>query len=72
MAGIRRRGKIEGIERFALYRTEKILQNSDIALLVLDASEPLNELDERIAGLAAKFELGLIIILNKWDLCERD
>ena len=71
-AGIRRRGKIEGIERFALNRTEKILQNSDIALLVLDASEPLNELDERIAGLAAKFELGLIIILNKWDLCERD
>lgn len=71
-AGIRRRGKIEGIERFALNRTEKILQSSDIALLVLDASEPLNELDERIAGLAAKFELGLIIILNKWDLCERD
>ena len=71
-AGIRRRGKIEGIERFALNRTEKILQNSDIALLVLDASEPLNELDERIAGLAAKFELGLIIILNKWDLRKRD
>lgn len=66
-AGIRRRGKIEGIEKFALNRTEKILENSDIALLVLDASEPFNELDERIAGIAAKFQLGVIIVLNKWD-----
>ncbi|AII15174.1 GTP-binding protein [Campylobacter iguaniorum] len=66
-AGIRKRGKIEGIERFALNRTEKILENSDIALLVLDASQPLTELDERIAGIAAKFELGVIIVLNKWD-----
>ncbi|BCX79908.1 ribosome biogenesis GTPase Der [Campylobacter sp. 19-13652] len=66
-AGIRRRGKIEGIERYALNRTEKVLEASDIALLVLDSSEPLSELDERIAGLAAKFELGIIIVLNKWD-----
>ncbi|EAJ5694190.1 ribosome biogenesis GTPase Der [Campylobacter fetus] len=66
-AGIRKRGKIEGIERLALHRTEKILEEADIALLVLDASEPLTELDERIAGLGAKFELGLIIVLNKWD-----
>lgn len=66
-AGIRRRGKIEGIEKFALNRTEKILENSDIALLVLDSSQDLSELDERIAGIAAKFELGVIIILNKWE-----
>ncbi len=66
-AGIRKRGKIEGIERFALLRTQNILERSDIALLVLDASEELTELDERIAGLASKFELGVIIVLNKWD-----
>ncbi|MDL0089070.1 ribosome biogenesis GTPase Der [Campylobacter gastrosuis] len=66
-AGIRRRGKIEGIEKYALNRTEKILEQADIALLVLDASEPLSELDERIAGVASKFELGIIIVLNKWD-----
>lgn len=66
-AGIRKRGKIEGIERFALLRTQSILERSDIALLVLDASEELTELDERIAGLASKFELGVIIVLNKWD-----
>lgn len=69
-AGIRRRGKIEGIERYALNRTEKILENADVALLVLDSSEPLNELDERIGGLASKFELATIIVLNKWDKSE--
>ncbi|CAD7288348.1 ribosome biogenesis GTPase Der [Campylobacter suis] len=69
-AGIRRRGKIEGIERYALNRTEKILENTDVALLVLDSSEPLNELDERIGGLASKFELATIIVLNKWDKSE--
>ena len=44
-AGIRKRGKIEGIERYALNRTEKILEETDVALLVLDSSEPLTELD---------------------------
>lgn len=71
-AGIRRRGKIEGIERYALNRTQKVLENSDIALLVLDSSEALSELDERIAGLGAKFELGIIIVLNKWDKSEEE
>jgi GTP-binding protein len=66
-AGIRKRGKIEGIEKFALNRTQKQLENADIALLVLDASEEFKELDERIASLAEKFELGVIIVLNKWD-----
>ncbi|CZE46961.1 ribosome biogenesis GTPase Der [Campylobacter geochelonis] len=66
-AGIRKRGKIEGIEKFALNRTEAVLEQTDIALLVLDSSEPLTELDERIAGIASKFELGIIIVLNKWE-----
>ncbi|TKX32633.1 ribosome biogenesis GTPase Der [Campylobacter aviculae] len=71
-AGIRKRGKIQGLERFALNRTEKILQNSQIALLVLDADEGFNELDERIAGLIAKYYLGVIIVLNKWDKSDLD
>lgn len=71
-AGIRKRGKIEGIERYALNRTESVLENTDIALLVLDSSEPLTELDERIAGLASKFNLGVIIVLNKWDKSEAE
>ncbi|EIY6496338.1 ribosome biogenesis GTPase Der [Campylobacter jejuni] len=71
-AGIRKRGKIQGFERFALNRTEKILSHSQIALLVLDAHEGFNELDERIAGLVAKHYLGVIIVLNKWDKSEMD
>jgi GTP-binding protein len=66
-AGIRKRGKIEGIEKYALNRTSSMLERSDIALLVLDASEAFTELDERIASLVDKYELGCIIILNKWD-----
>lgn len=67
-AGIRRRGKIEGIEKYALNRTQKMLEKADIAVLVLDSVEGINELDERIAGLVCQFELGVIIVLNKWDL----
>lgn len=66
-AGIRKRGKIQGLERFALNRTQKVLELCQIALLVLDASEGFNELDERIAGLTSKHFLGVIIVLNKWD-----
>ena len=66
-AGLRRRGKIEGIERYALNRTKQMLERADIALLVLDASEPLKELDEKIAGLVDEYKLGCIIVLNKWD-----
>ena len=71
-AGIRRRGKIEGIEKYALNRTQKMLENADIAVLVLDSVEGINELDERIAGLVCQFELGVIIVLNKWDLKSGD
>ncbi|WP_281950422.1 ribosome biogenesis GTPase Der [Nitrosophilus kaiyonis] len=66
-AGIRRRGKIKGLEKFALNRTEKMLQRSDIALVVLDASEGFSEQDEKIAGLVDRYNLGCIIVLNKWD-----
>lgn len=71
-AGIRKRGKIQGLEYFALNRTEKILQKAQIALLVLDADEGFNELDERIAGLIAKHHLAVMIVLNKWDKAQRD
>ena len=66
-AGLRRRGKIEGIEKFALMRTKEMLERANIALLVLDTSEPFLELDERIAGLVEENHLACIIVLNKWD-----
>ncbi len=66
-AGIRRRSKIVGIEKWALDRSQKVLEDADIALLVLDASEDFIELDERVAGYIDRYKTGCIIVLNKWD-----
>jgi len=67
-AGIRRRGRIVGIEKYALNRTEEMLKEADIALLVIDATTGVLELDERIANLIEKYRLGCLIVLNKWDI----
>jgi GTP-binding protein len=69
-AGIRKRGKILGIEKYALMRTEKMLEDADIALLVLDASQPFIDLDEKIAGLIDQNRLACMIVLNKWDITD--
>lgn len=69
-AGIRRRGKIEGIEKYALQRTEAMLKEADIALLLIDATVGVTELDERIAGLIDEYKLGCLIVINKWDIRE--
>ncbi|MGC9350494.1 MAG: ribosome biogenesis GTPase Der [Sulfurovum sp.] len=69
-AGIRRRGKIVGIEKYALGRTEEMLEKADIALLLIDATVGVTELDERIAGLIEKYKLGSLIVINKWDIRE--
>jgi len=66
-AGLRRRGKIVGIEKYALMRTEDMLKQSNLALIILDASVPISEQDEKISGLVDKFGLGVMIVLNKWD-----
>ncbi|QOY54992.1 ribosome biogenesis GTPase Der [Candidatus Sulfurimonas marisnigri] len=71
-AGLRRRGKIIGIEKFALMRTTEMLENSNMALVILDASEPFLDLDEKIAGLVDSNKLACIIVLNKWDISKRD
>ena len=71
-AGLRRRGKIVGIEKFALMRTTEMLDNSNMALVVLDASEPFLDLDEKIAGLVDSNRLACIIVLNKWDISKRE
>ena len=67
-AGIRRRSKIVGIEKYALNRTEEILKKADIVLLMIDATVGVTELDERVAGLIEKFRLGALIVINKWDI----
>lgn len=71
-AGIRKRGKILGIEKFAFERTEAMLEDADIALLMIDATVGVVELDERIANLIEKHKLGCLIVLNKWDIHKDD
>jgi len=71
-AGLRRRGKILGIEKYALMRTTEMLQNANMALVVLDASEPFLDLDEKIAGLVDSNRLACVIVLNKWDISKRE
>lgn len=71
-AGLRRRGRILGIEKYALMRTKEMLENANMALVVLDASQPFLDLDEKIAGLVDSNRLSCIIVLNKWDISKRD
>ena len=68
-AGIRRRGKIEqGIEWFSVLRAMRAIDRADIALLVIDATEPLTAQDAHIAGYVEKAGKGVVILVNKWDL----
>ncbi|OIO53274.1 ribosome biogenesis GTPase Der [Candidatus Peregrinibacteria bacterium CG1_02_54_53] len=67
-AGIRRRAKVEeGVEHFAVIRSIQALEQCDIALLVLDATAPVSNQDQRLAALAMQSGRGLIILLNKID-----
>jgi len=67
-AGIRRKSKIVGLEKYALDRTEEMLKTADVALLVIDATVGVMELDERIANLIEKYKLASLIVINKWDI----
>ena len=69
-AGIRRRSKIVGIEKYALKRTEAMLEKANLVLLMIDATVGVTELDERVAGLIEKYRLACLIVINKWDIRE--
>ncbi len=67
-AGIRRPGKIErGVEHFSVLRSIAAIEQSDICLLVMDATEPNTQLDQKIAGMVKDAGKGLILVVNKWD-----
>jgi len=69
-AGIRRKSKIVGIEKYALTRTTEMLKQADLVLLILDSTTQISELDERVAGLIEEYRLACLIVLNKWDINE--
>jgi GTP-binding protein len=72
-AGIRRRGRIGlGIERYSVLRAVKAIHRSNIALVVLDASEAATAQDTHIAGLAWEAYKGVILVVNKWDLAPKE
>ncbi|HZP96097.1 MAG TPA: ribosome biogenesis GTPase Der [Candidatus Limnocylindria bacterium] len=71
-AGIRRRGRVEeGIEKYALLRTERALERADVAILLTDATEGVTAQDVHIAGYAIEAAVGLVLAVNKWDVVDR-
>jgi GTP-binding protein len=71
-AGIRRRGRVEqGIEKYALLRTARALERSDVAILLIDATEGITAQDVHVAGYAIEAGVGIVLALNKWDLVDR-
>jgi GTP-binding protein len=72
-AGLRRRSHVaRGVEYYSTVRTQKSLERSDVAVLVLDASQPLTNQDARIAGLISEAGKSLLFLFNKWDLVEKE
>lgn len=72
-AGIRRQSKIEDkLEKFSVLRAHMAVERADVCLIMIDAQEGITEQDERIAGIAHEAGKASIIIVNKWDLIEKD
>ncbi len=72
-AGLRRKNKIkEELEKYMIVRTVSAVERADVVLLVIDAEEGVTEQDAKIAGIAHERGKGMIIVVNKWDLVEKD
>lgn len=72
-AGLRRKGKVsEDVEFYSVMRAVKTIENSDICLLLLDATRGLESQDLNILSLIQKNNKGLVILVNKWDLIEKE
>jgi GTP-binding protein len=72
-AGIRRRVReASGHEYYASLRTQTAVERAEVAVVVLDASEPLSEQDQRIIGTVAEAGRAVVIAFNKWDLVDED
>ena len=72
-AGLRRKSKIkEELERYSIIRTVTAVERADIVVVVIDAKEGVTEQDTKVAGLAHDAGKACIIVVNKWDLVEKD
>ncbi|HPV54849.1 MAG TPA: ribosome biogenesis GTPase Der, partial [Syntrophales bacterium] len=72
-AGIRRKSRIsQNLEKYSVIEALRTLDRCDIALVLIDGEEGVTEQDARIAGLALEKGVACILVVNKWDLVEKD
>jgi len=72
-AGLRRKSKIKGdIEKYSVIRTLASVERADVCILMIDAEENISEQDEKIVGYAHDLGKAIMVIVNKWDLIEKD
>ena len=72
-AGMRKKSKVdESIERYSVLRSQMAIERADVCLILIDAQEGVTEQDTKVAGLAHEAGKACIIVVNKWDLIEKD
>lgn len=71
-AGIRRRARPRSVEGYSVLRAVRAMEKSDVVLLIVDASMPVSEQDQRLAGQIMEAGKALAVLLNKWDLVPGD
>lgn len=72
-AGIRRKGRVSlTLEKYSVIQAIKAIDRAEVALLLIDGVEGMTEQDTKIAGLAVEKGKAIIIVVNKWDLVEKD
>jgi len=72
-AGLRRKSKVdEAIEKYSNMRTVNAIERADVCLILIDANEGVTEQDTKIAGIAHEAGKACILVVNKWDLVDKD
>lgn len=72
-AGVRKKNKVkESIEKFSIMRTLLAIERADVCLMLIDATEGVTDQDAKIAGEAHESGKGVIIVVNKWDVMEKE
>ena len=72
-AGMRKKSKVdESIERYSVLRAQMAIERADVCLILIDAQEGVTEQDTKVAGMAHEAGKACIIVVNKWDLIEKD
>ena len=72
-AGMRKKSRVdEAIERYSVLRAQMAIERADVCLILIDAQEGVTEQDTKVAGMAHEAGKASIIVVNKWDLIEKD